>query len=167
MISLDTFITNLTQSLKDVMPPEIIIFLISLFPVLELRGGIIAGTALGVNWPTAYILCVIANMIPVPFIIIFIRRIFEWLKNTRFVKLIKKIEEKAEKKSNSVRKYKSLGLFILVAIPLPGTGAWTGALVAALLDMRLKDAFLPILFGVMTAGLIVALISYGVFGFIA
>lgn len=167
MISLDTFITNLTQSLKDVMPPEIIIFLISLFPVLELRGGIIAGTALGVNWPTAYILCVIANMIPVPFIILFIRRIFEWLKNTRFVKLIKKIEEKAEKKSNSVRKYKSLGLFILVAIPLPGTGAWTGALVAALLDMRLKDAFLPILFGVMTAGLIVALISYGVFGFIA
>lgn len=149
------------------MPPEIIIFLISLFPVLELRGGIIAGTALGVNWPTAYILCVIANMIPVPFIILFIRRIFEWLKNTRFVKLIKKIEEKAEKKSNSVRKYKSLGLFILVAIPLPGTGAWTGALVAALLDMRLKDAFLPILFGVMTAGLIVALISYGVFGFIA
>lgn len=167
MISLDTFITNLTQSLKDVIPPEIIIFLISLFPVLELRGGIIAGTALGVNWPTAYILCVIANMIPVPFIILFIRRIFEWLKNTRFVKLIKKIEEKAEKKSNSVRKYKSLGLFILVAIPLPGTGAWTGALVAALLDMRLKDAFLPILFGVMTAGLIVALISYGVFGFIA
>ena len=149
------------------MPPEIIIFIISLFPVLELRGGIIAGTALGVNWPTAYILCVIANMIPVPFIILFIRRIFEWLKNTRFVKLIKNIEEKAEKKSNSVRKYKSLGLFILVAIPLPGTGAWTGALVAALLDMRLKDAFLPILFGVMTAGLIVALISYGVFGFIA
>ncbi len=166
MIFLDTFITNLTQSLKDVMPPEIIIFIISLFPVLELRGGIIAGTALGVNWPTAYILCVIANMIPVPFIILFIRKIFEWLKNTRFVKLIKKLEEKAEKKSDSVRKYKSLGLFILVAIPLPGTGAWTGALVAALLNMRLKDAFLPILFGVMTAGLIVALISYGVFGFI-
>ena len=166
MIFLDTFITNLTQSLKDVMPPEIIIFIISLFPVLELRGGIIAGTALGVNWPTAYILCVIANMIPVPFIILFIRKIFEWLKNTRFIKLIKKLEEKAEKKSDSVRKYKSLGLFILVAIPLPGTGAWTGALVAALLNMRLKDAFLPILFGVMTAGLIVALISYGVFGFI-
>lgn len=154
----------MTQSLKDLMPPELIIFIISIFPVLELRGGIIAGTALGVNWPTAYIICVVGNMIPVPFILLFIRQIFEWLKNTRLVKFIKKLEEKARKKSGSVRKYKFWGLFILVAIPLPGTGAWTGALVAALLDMRIKDAFLPILLGVMVAGLIVALLSYGVLG---
>lgn len=163
---MDDFIINLTQSLKDLVPSELIIFIISIFPVLELRGGIIAGAALGLRWPITYILCVIGNMIPVPFILLFIRQIFEWLKNTKFVRLIKKLEDKAEKRSSSVKKYKSFGLFILVAIPLPGTGAWTGALVAALMDMRLKDAILPILLGVMVAGLIVTFVSYGILGFI-
>lgn len=161
---MDSFITALTESLKNVIPSDLIVFIISLLPILELRGGIIAAYLLNINWVRAYLVCVVGNLIPVPLILIFIRQILDWMKNTRFVKFTKRLEEKAERKSASVKKYKFLGLFILVAVPLPGTGAWTGALVAAFLNMRLKDAIVPIILGVMTAGIIVTLLTYGLIG---
>lgn len=136
---------------------------ISMVPVIELRGAIPIAIANGLNFPTALIASFIGNIIPVPFIIIFIRKIFAFMRkiSTKLDKLVTKLEERAEKKSDVVQKYAFWGLFILVAIPLPGTGAWTGALVAAMLNMRLKSAFPAIALGVVGAGAIVAFITYG------
>ena len=146
------------------IPRELIVFIISLFPILELRGGIIAAMFLQIDWPTAFVICLIGNLLPIPFILLFIRKIFEWMKNTRFVKLVHRLEAKATAKSKKVEKYKKLGLFLFVAIPLPGTGGWTGALVAALMNMKLKDSLPSILLGVLVAGFIMTLLSYGVLG---
>lgn len=159
---MDNLITQITQTLQNSIPSELIVFIISLFPILELRGGIIAATILGIPWQTAYIVCAIGNLLPIPFILLFLDKIFEWLKKTRFKGLVDKLESKAMKKSETVKKYKFWGLFAFVAIPLPGTGAWTGALVASFLRMKLKDSILPIILGVLTAGIIVALASYGI-----
>ncbi len=101
---------------------------------------------------------------PTPFILLFIRQILDWLRNTRFVKLVHRLEAKAEAKSKSIEKYKTFGLYLFVAVPFPGTGAWTGALIAALLGMRFKHAMFSILTGTLTAGLIMCAISYGVLG---
>lgn len=139
-------------------------FVISMVPVIELRGAIPIATANGLVLWLAILISIVGNMIPVPFIIIFIRKIFEWLreKNEGFDKLVTHFEKKADKHSAVVNRYKFWGLFFLVAIPLPGTGAWTGALVAAMLEMRLKDAVPAIFLGVVAAGLIVAFFTYGI-----
>ena len=157
---MDQLVQSIIDSLKNAVPAELIIFLISLLPILELRGG----TLLGVDWPIAYLICVIGNLLPIPFILLFIRKIFDWIRNTRFVKLVDKLEAKAEKKSAKVTKYKKFGLFLFVAIPLPGTGGWTGALIASVLKMRLKDSLPPIIAGVLVAGFVMTLLSYGVLG---
>jgi len=159
---LEQIIQNLISFFSGNFSKELIIFLISIFPVIELRGGLIAASFLHVNWQTALILCVLGNILPVPFILIFINKIFEILKRTRFLKLINKLENKANKKAEKILKYEKLGLFLFVAIPLPGTGAWTGALIAALLKMKLKDAFFSIFFGVLVAGIIMLILSYGI-----
>ena len=138
-------------------------FLISLVPVVELRGGIPFGVAQGLPLWEAYIAAVLGNLLPVPFIILFLRHIFLWLH--RFEKtsaIVTKLEERAHLKGEKVEKYRALGLFILVAVPLPGTGAYTGALVAAVLDIRLKTAFPVIAAGVMTAGILMLALSHGV-----
>ncbi len=137
--------------------------IISMAPVLELRGAIPIATANGLNFWVAIVCAIIGNMIPVPFIIIFIRKIFALLRklSLKLDKIVRKIEERARKKSDVVLKYAFWGLVILVAIPLPGTGAWTGALVAAMLDMRLKKALPAIGFGVVIAAIIVAFVTYG------
>ncbi|MBQ3102845.1 MAG: small multi-drug export protein [Oscillospiraceae bacterium] len=132
-------------------------------PVIELRGAIPVAIAHGMDlWP-AIVVSVLGNLVPVPFIIIFIRNIFAWLreKSEWLNKMVTKLERRAEKKSDTVRKYEFWGLFLLVAIPLPGTGAWTGALIAAMLKMRIKRAFPSIALGVIAAGLIVAFVTYG------
>ena len=136
--------------------------LMSMAPIVELRGGIPLGVGLGLPLWQAYIAAVIGNMVPVPFIIVFIRRIFKWLraKIPALGRLIGKLEDKAHLKGQMVRKYKYLGLIILVAIPLPGTGAWTGALVAAFLDMRLRDAVPSIFAGVLIAGLAISALTH-------
>ena len=136
---------------------------ISMVPVIELRGAIPIAIANGLNFPTALLVSFIGNLIPVPFIIIFIKKIFAWMRklSPKLNTLVKKLEERAEKKSDVVQKYAFWGLFILVAIPLPGTGAWTGALVAAMLNMRMKAAFPAIALGVAGAGAIVTFITYG------
>lgn len=138
-------------------------FLISMVPVIELRGAIPIGVAHGLNFWVAIAVSIIGNLVPVPFIIIFIRKIFAWLrtKSAWLNNLVTRLENRALKKSDTVRKYAFWGLFIFVAIPLPGTGAWTGALVAAMLEMRVKDAFPAIALGVLTAGIIVAFVTYG------
>lgn len=136
--------------------------LMSMAPIVELRGGIPLGVGLGLPLWQAYIAAVIGNMVPVPFIIVFIRRVFKWLRANvpPLGNLIGKMEDKAHLKGRTVRKYKYLGLIILVAIPLPGTGAWTGALVAAFLDMRLRDAVPSIFAGVLIAGLAISALTH-------
>lgn len=138
-------------------------FLISMVPIIELRGAVPIAYSSGVNIFVAVAVSVIGNLLPVPFIIIFIKKIFAFIRKImpKLDSFVTRLEERAEKKSDVVKKYAFGGLFILVAIPLPGTGAWTGALVAAFLDMKLKDAFPAIALGVVFAGIIVAFITCG------
>ena len=130
--------------------------LVSMIPVIELRGGLPFGVALGLPYYLAFPAAVIGNLIPAPFIIVYIRRIFELLR--RYLPslngLIDKLEKKAHLKGKKVQKYQYLGLWLFVAIPLPGTGAWTGSLAAAFLGMRLKKAMPAVVLGVLTAGCI-------------
>ena len=138
-------------------------FLISMVPVIELRGAIPIAVGKGVEYWVAVIVAIIGNLVPVPFIILFIRKIFELMRKwwPKLDGLVTKLEKRAENKSDVVQKYAFWGLFVLVAIPLPGTGAWTGALVAAMLDMRLKRAFPAIALGVVAAAAIVTFVTYG------
>ena len=139
--------------------------LVSMIPVIELRGGIPFGVALGLPYWLAFPAAVIGNIIPAPFIIVYIRRIFLWMRRymPRLNSLVDKLEQKAHLKGQKVSRYQYLGLWIFVAIPLPGTGAWTGSLAAAFLDMRLKRAFPAVVLGVLTAGCImIALTHVGV-----
>ena len=139
----------------------IITFLISMVPVIELRGAIPYAFAADINPWLTYALAVIGNMVPVPFILLFIRKVFDWMKKyPRLGKIAVKMEQRADNKSSGVKKSELIGLCILVAIPLPGTGAWTGALVAALMDMRLKRALPTIFVGVLIAGIAVTLVTY-------
>lgn len=142
----------------------ILTLLVSMLPVVELRGGIPFGVAAGLPVWAAYLAAVIGNLLPVPFIVVYIQRIFMFMRQNmpRLNSVVDKMEQKAHLKSASVLKYQYLGLAIFVAIPLPGTGAWTGALVAAFLNMRLKKALPSIAGGVLSAGLIISILSYGV-----
>ncbi len=139
--------------------------LVSMIPIIELRGGLPFGVALGLDYPVAFIAAVLGNVIPAPFILVYIRRVFAWMRVRlpRLGGLVDKLEKKAHLKGQKVSRYKYIGLFLFVAIPLPGTGAWTGALAAAFLDMPLRKAMPSICLGVMTAGLIMtALTALGV-----
>ena len=138
-------------------------FFISMAPIIELRGGLPYGIALGLDYPVALAAAVLGNMVPVPFIMLLIRRIFDWLRgNAFFGPKIERLERRAHLKGRVVRKYRLVGLMILVAVPLPGTGAWTGALVASLLDIRMRHAIPAIFAGVVIAGLIITLLTAGV-----
>ncbi len=151
----------LTDILGGEFPSEIVIFLISLLPVLELRGGLIAASLLGVEFVKAFIICFVGNMVPIPFIILFIRKILGFLAGIpAFERIVGKIMNKSEKNKEKILKYEKWGLLIFVAIPLPGTGAWSGALVAGLLGMRLRSALPIITLGVFIAGVIMSVFSY-------
>ncbi|MBO5896470.1 MAG: small multi-drug export protein [Clostridia bacterium] len=146
------------------IPTELIPFLISLFPILEIRGGMIAAFALDVDFIPAFILCYLGNMIPIPFILLFIRKVFKLMRKFKPLgKIVDKMEAKADKKKDTIVKYEEWGLLLFVGIPLPGTGGWTGALIAALMDLRLKKCLPIIALGVFIAGLIMSLITYGIF----
>lgn len=138
--------------------------LVSMIPVIELRGGIPFGVAAGLPVWAAYLAAVIGNLIPVPFIIVYIRRIFMWMRRRlpKLNSLVDKLERKAHLKGQKVTRYKYLGLAIFVAIPLPGTGAWTGALAAAFLDMPLRKAIPSIAAGVVVAGAAISILTFGV-----
>lgn len=149
---------------QDKFPPEITIFIVSLLPILELRGGMIAARLLGVPFLRAFIICFVGNMVPIPFILLFIKKIFEFLRKYPFFqKIIVRLEAKTEKNKDKILRYKSWGLLLFVAIPLPGTGGWTGALMAALLDIPTKRALPIITLGVFIAGLIMSFFTYGIF----
>lgn len=152
---------------QGAIPKELIIFIISMFPVLELRGGMIAAKLLDVELIKAFVICYLGNIIPIPFILLFIRRIFQFLK--RFKKIggvIEKLEIRSMRKSEKVKRWRNWGILAFVAIPLPGTGGWTGALIAALLDIRIKNSFPVIALGVLIANLIMSIFSYGLLGLI-
>ena len=136
---------------------------ISMVPIIELRGAIPIGVANGLSVRTALFAAIIGKLIPVPIIILFVRKVFAFIrtKSEKLDHLVCRFEEKAKKQSGMVEKYEWFGLVLLVAIPLPGTGAWTGALVAAMLDMRMKRAFPAIMIGVIIAGIVVSYITYG------
>ena len=139
-------------------------FLISMVPVLELRAGIPYGVSLGLDYHRAALAAILGNLFPVPIIILFVRQVFAWLrkKSGRLDAWISGMENKAELKGEKVRRYGALGLVLLVAIPLPGTGAWTGALVAVVLGLRMRDALPAIIVGVVIAAAIVVGLTYGV-----
>lgn len=161
----DQIVTTFTDFLSEHnIPAELIPFIISLFPVLELRGGMIAAFALGIDFIPAFIVCYLGNIIPIPFILLFIRKIFSRMKKSKHLaKIVDKMEARADKKKDTIIKYQEWGLLIFVAIPLPGTGGWTGALMAALMDLRMKKCLPIIALGVFIAGLIMSLLTYGIF----
>ena len=135
----------------------------AMLPILEIRGAIPVGVASGLDPWLAFAVGFVGNMLPIPILILLTRKVIEWLKKHNvLVKFTAWLENKGSKGAQKVQRYSCWGLFILVAIPLPGTGAWTGALVASLLDMRLKRALPAIAMGVAVAGLIVLLVTYGV-----
>ena len=155
----------LVNALSGKISSEIIAFIVSTLPILELRGGLIAAKLMDINFIKAFIICYIGNMLPIPLILHFIRKIFDFLKKyEKTNRLINKLEVRSLRKADKVKKYRLWGLFIFVAIPLPGTGAWTGALVADLLDIRIKHSLPVIALGVLVAGFIVSCLSYGLLG---
>lgn len=153
--------------LEEILGPKFYTFLISMVPIIELRGAIPVGQALGLPFWECFLISILGNMLPVPFILLFVRYVLNWMTGVRYLDRIANwVLAKAEKHSGKVTRYATWGLFLFVAVPLPGTGAWTGALIAALLDMRMKKALPSILAGVTFAGLIVSGISFGFLSFL-
>lgn len=162
---MDSIAQSIVNALDGKIAPELIAFIVSLLPVLELRGGLIAAKLMNIEFWKAFVICYVGNMLPIPFILLFIRKIFNFLKRfKKFEKLIDKLEARSLRKADKVKKYRLWGLFLFVAIPLPGTGAWTGALVADIFDIRIKHSLPVIAVGVCVAGIIISALSYGLFG---
>ena len=141
------------------------VFFCSMIPIIELRGAIPMGAAFSLPWWQTYLISVIGNMIPVPFILLFIKKIIRWMSNSK-VKFFNKtagfLMRKVEKNRERIEKYSFFGVCLFVAIPLPATGAWTGSLVAAMIDMKFWKAVLSAFIGVLAAGVVMTLISYGI-----
>lgn len=159
--ALANFFVNIMNGINE----NIIIFIISLLPILELRGGLIAASILDMPFISSLIVCLIGNILPIPFILIFLEKIFNFLKkNKKIAKILNKLEVHSLNKSKDITKYKYiyLGLLLFVGIPLPGTGGWTGALLAVLLGLNKKKSFIAILLGIILAGLIMSIFSYGI-----
>ncbi len=147
------------------IPDDLIVFFISMLPIVELRGGMFAAKLFEIDFFKAFLICYAGNMLPVPFILLFIRKIFAFLRNKKgFSGIIKKLEEKTFVRSEKALRWKGLGLLLFVAIPVPGTGGWTGSLIAALLEMRLRVSFPVIALGVFIADLLMGGLIYGILG---
>lgn len=142
---------------------EILVFIISLMPILELRGGLIAAALLGLSPLKSYIICMIGNILPVPFILLLINKILSWMRTSRhFSKIANWLDKKVEKHKGQIEKYGYLGVILFVGIPLPGTGAWTGSLIASVLEMDKKKTFISVCIGVLMASIIMMILSFGV-----
>lgn len=153
------------NTLGQYVSKEFVIFFISMVPILELRGGLLVASLIGVPITTAAPICIVGNIIPIPFILLFIKKIFKLLKKVKIFRgIIEKLESRAMGKSDSIKKYEFWGLVLFVGIPLPGTGAWTGSLIAALLDIDFKKAILAELLGIAIATVIMSVFSYGLLG---
>lgn len=157
---------SLVKTLVDLfggLGKEVIVFIISLLPVLELRGGLIAAALLNVDFIPGYIISIIGNVLPIPLVLLFLEKILEWLKKFKVSKnLVTKLEKKILSKKSQIDKYGYLGLMLFVGIPLPGTGAWTGSGLAVLLHMDKKKSFIYIMLGVIMASIIMSIFSYGI-----
>lgn len=162
-VLINWFVTNLGGKVGK----ELILFIISMVPILELRGGLLAAGPAFLNIPMwrAIPVGIIGNLLPIPFILLLITKIFDWMKGTKRLKpVVEKLEKKAMSQSANIEKYEFWGLVAFVGIPLPGTGAWTGALITALLGIRFRKAFPAIVIGVCLAACIMTIISYGIVG---
>ena len=141
---------------------QLLVFIISLMPILELRGGLIAAAILNLEPWESYIICIIGNILPIPFILLLINKILDWMrKSKQFKKIAKWLDEKVEKHKGQIEKYGYLGVVLFVGIPLPGTGAWTGSLIASALEMDKKKTFISVCIGVLIASIIMMIFSYG------
>lgn len=159
----ETIVNYFTSNLSGRIPKELIVLLISMVPILELRGGLLAASLLRIDMYQAIVICIIGNLIPIPFILLFIKKILEWMKTKgRLAGVVHWIETRSQSKSENIQKYKFFGLLFFVGIPLPGTGAWTGALISALINLDLKKAMGAILGGICMASVIMVMIAYGI-----
>ena len=162
---MESLVVWFTATLGQYISRELVIFIISMIPILELRGGLIAASLLQVPITTAIPICIIGNIIPIPFILLFIKQVFKWLKKVKLFRgIIERLEKRAMGKSDAIRKGEFWGLALFVGIPLPGTGAWTGSLIAALLEIDIKKAVIAELVGVAIATIIMSIVSYGLLG---
>lgn len=162
---MESLVTWFMEALNGKISREMIVFVISMVPILELRGGLLAARVLEINIVRAIWFCVVGNIIPVPFILLLITPVFNWLKKTRtFRPMVEKLETRAMGKSEQIEKYQFWGLVLFVGIPLPGTGAWTGSLIASLLGVKFKKAFPAVLLGIVMATVIMSVVSYGLLG---
>ena len=161
-----SLVQGIIDALSGSVGKEAIVFIISMIPILELRGALLVeGPLLGVPVAKAIPLCILGNIIPVPFILLLITPIFNWMKGTKHLKpLVDKLEAKAMKKKDQIEKFEFWGLVLFVGIPLPGTGAWTGSLIAALLGVKFKKAFPAVIIGICMATVIMWFISYVLLG---
>lgn len=146
------------------LSPNLSVFFISMVPLIEERGGLILARMLGIPMWEAVFWCVIGNIVPIPFILLLIKKIIHWMSDHHLSRVAEWLTAKAEKNKPKIDRYGFLGLLLFVGIPLPGTGAWTGSLVAALFDMDLKKSSLSILLGIFLAAVIVTVVSYGLLG---
>lgn len=159
---MDSIIQSITEALNG-LPKELVVLIISMFPILELRGGLIAAALLGLPIERGILFALIGNIIPIPFILLLITPIFDRLKKTKKLRpLVEKLEARSMGKSEQIQRYEFLGLLLFVGIPLPGTGAWTGGLIASLLNVKLKKAVPAIFLGLLMATVIMCIITYGI-----
>ena len=142
---------------------EILVFVISLLPILELRGGLIAAALLGLKPIPSYIISIIGNLLPIPFILLLINKVLDWMRKSKhFSKVANWLDSKVEKHKGQIEKFGYFGIVLFVGIPLPGTGAWTGSLIASVLEMDKKKTFLAVLLGVFLASIIMMILSFGI-----
>ena len=162
---MESLVTWFAATLGPYISEKAVVFLISMMPLLELRGGLLASSLLKVSAVQAIPICIIGNIIPIPFILLFIRQIFKLMKKTKIFRgLIERLEKRAMGKSDQIKRYEFLGLLLFVGVPLPGTGAWTGALIASLLGIDIKKSSLAIFCGIAMATVIMYIVSYVLVG---
>lgn len=159
---MEAIATWFAETLGQYMAPQWVVFLVSMIPLLELRGGLIVAKLLNLNILWAIPCCVIGNILPIPFILLFIKRILKWMQGIKGLRVFANwLEKRAQKKSTAFKKGEFWGLALFVGIPIPGTGAWMGSLMAALFDVDIKKAVLAELLGLAIATVIMSLVSYG------
>ncbi len=157
----ETLVQWLSDNLGGVLSPSLITFVVSMMPILELRGGLIAARLFDIEYIKALLICIGGNILPIPFILFALTPIFNWLKKSKWIRpWIEKFEKRALGKSDRIQRAQFWGLVLFVGIPLPGTGAWTGGLIASMLGVPVKKAVPAILIGVLLAAAIMSVITY-------
>lgn len=161
----DALIEWYNNSLGQFLPKELFVFLVSMVPLVELRGGVVIAKLLGIKLLKANLICIIGNIVPIPFILLFIKKIFAFMKKHNLMKgFVEWLEKRATNKSKGADRGEFLFLLLFVGVPIPGTGAWMGSLVAALFNFDIKKASIAIFLGIVLAAIIMSIVSYGVLG---